>query len=191
VAALAHLGIQARFETCKDDLQALTDLVGLASQKADLLILTGGVSVGDFDFSRAALEANQFQVGFHQVAQKPGKPLLFSHRAAQFAFGLPGNPRAVLICFYLYVLPFVQALQGQGNLGLRQLPLPLAQDFKRKLDGKTHFLTGKLIDGQIHLMGGQQSHMLQSLAEADAIVKIPAEMNAASAGELLTCYLLP
>jgi molybdopterin molybdotransferase len=190
VAAFAERGIEARFCTCQDDAEALKAMVDAKAAESDLLILTGGVSVGDYDFSRGALEANDFQVVFHQVAQKPGKPLLFCQRDKQLAFGLPGNPRAVMMCFCLYVLPLLDALEGAATLGLRRLRLPLAAAHKRKPDGKTHFVTGILDQGGILISNGQASHMLQSFAAADGIVVLPAEPAQFEAGEMMDVFLL-
>lgn len=190
-AALSSLGLQATFECCKDDATTLAAHVARAAADCDLLILTGGVSVGDFDFSRGALEAGGFDVIFHQVAQKPGKPLLFARKGPQFAFGLPGNPRAVLMCFYLYVLPLLDGLQGKSRLGLRQVRLPFQQAFRRKSDGKTHFLTGRLESEGFTVLGGQASHMLQSFAQADVVVVNEDHETDAAAGHMATCFLLP
>jgi molybdopterin molybdotransferase len=190
LAAFAAVGIAASFQTCRDDAATLAAMVGEAAADCDLLILTGGVSVGDFDFSRGALEANGFGVVFHEVAQKPGKPLLLCKRDNLVAFGLPGNPRAVLMCYYMYVLPLLQRMQGRPQVGLRRLSLPLAHDFRRKGDGKTHFVTGRIVDNAISLLEGQQSHMLQSLALADVIVVIDAAVNEAPAGTMMPCFLL-
>jgi molybdopterin molybdotransferase len=190
VAAFAKLGIAATYQTCKDHAETLSGMVAGAIDQCELLILTGGVSVGDYDFSRGALVTNGFEVVFHEVAQKPGKPLLFCQRAQQLAFGLPGNPRAVLMCYYLYVLPLLGHMLGTAQVALPRLQLPLAHDYRRKGDGKTHFVTGKLVGNAISLLDGQQSHMLQSLALADVIVVIGADVDAAVAGTNMDCFLL-
>ena len=174
-AALARLGIVAEFAICKDDLPSLERMVAEKAAQNELLILTGGVSVGDYDFSRPALENNGFEIVFHRVNQKPGKPLLFAKKGENLAFGLPGNPRAVMICFYIYILPLLQQMMGAQPKGLMQVQIPLSHSFKRNGDGKTHFVTAKLSEKGINLLEGQQSHMLQSLAQADVLVELPAE----------------
>jgi molybdopterin molybdotransferase len=190
-AAFQSRGIVAEFTLCKDDPETMREMVKQKSADCDLLILTGGVSVGDFDFSRGALEANSFEVIFHQVAQKPGKPLLFCARQNQRAFGLPGNPRAVLMCYHIYVWPLLDLLEGQTRTGLPSLELTLAAPYRRKPDGKIHFVTGKLTAQGLQIEGGQQSHMLQSFAEADLIVKLPAEPESFVAGDVVKCHWLP
>lgn len=190
-AALAAMGIAATYQTCRDDPSALAQVVGEDAAAADLLLLTGGVSVGDYDFSRGALEANGFEAVFHNVAQKPGKPLLFCQRGGRLAFGFPGNPRASLVCFYLFALPLIQAMQGARQTGLRAMRLPLAADFSRKLDGKTHLVTAAWTGAGVRLLQGQQSHMLQSVAQADLIVVLPADRAEIAAGSPVDCFLLP
>ncbi len=190
VAAFAAHGIDATFRTCKDELATLETMVAQESIECDVLILTGGVSVGDYDFSRAALESQAYEVVFHQVAQKPGKPLLFCKRGTQLAFGLPGNPRASLMCFYIYVLPALLQMQGAHDGGLRSMRLPLAHDFNYKQDHKTHFLTGRRTATGVSLLEGQQSHMLKSFAEADVIVVIESATAQVTAGTMVPCFWL-
>ena len=111
-ALFQNYGIEAHYQVATDDLAGMTEMVAEEKKKADLLIMTGGVSVGDYDFTRPALEANGYATVFHKVNQKPGKPLLFSACGEQVAFGLPGNPRAGLMCCYQYVLPWLLASMG-------------------------------------------------------------------------------
>jgi molybdopterin molybdotransferase len=209
VAALKSRGIEAQFTTCRDNPEALATMVRTHTSTCDLLIMTGGVSVGDFDFSRGALETNHFIPIYHQVAQKPGKPLLFCSRepkaeqtddlplapcplplTRQAAFGLPGNPRAVLTCFYRYVLPYLDALEGITNPGLTAISLPLAETYRRKPDGKTHFVTGILQGSTVRILDGQQSHMLQTFAQAHCLVTLPPEPALFEKGTLLECMIL-
>lgn len=173
-AAFAKQGIEVEYQTCLDDLDSLSEMVRTKSSDCDLLILTGGVSVGDYDFSLPALESNGYEVVFHKVNQKPGKPLLFAKKDDLLAFGLPGNPRAVMVSFYVYILPLLQKWANGGKQGLRKMLLPLSHDFGRNDDGKTHFVTAKFEENGLNMLQGQQSHMLQSLAEADVLVVLPA-----------------
>lgn len=184
-AAFAKLGITVQYETCLDDLESLKALVAKRSQENDIIILTGGVSVGDYDFSRPALEANAFEIVFHKVNQKPGKPLLFAQQNTKLAFGLPGNPRAVMVSFYIYILPLLNQLMGGQAQGLRKMLVPITHDFKRNADGKTHFVTGKITENGLNLLAKQQSHMLQSLAVADVIVVLPPSPQEYASGDLL------
>ena len=188
--ALQQEGIVAGFETVQDELPRMQRAVAQLAKDNEVLILTGGVSVGDYDFSRAALEAEGFEVVFHKVNQKPGKPLLFARRGDQVAFGLPGNPRAVLMCYHIYVLPHLRRRQMASHAGLFEAQLPLAHAKRKRPDGKTHFVTGQVQGGAINLLQLQQSHMLQSLATADVIVELPGAKSEYAAGDMLNVKFL-
>lgn len=190
-AALAREGIDCGFETVPDDLSITTEMVHEAAENHDLLLITGGVSVGDYDFTRPALEANGFRVVFHKVNQKPGKPLLYARNAQATAFGLPGNPRSVLVGFYMYVLAHIHARMATQHIGLQQIRLPLNHDFRKRGDGKTHFLTGQLEGNGVNILGGQGSHMLQSFARARTIVTLPGSQTEYPAGSEVVVSLLP
>lgn len=188
--ALLQMGIESFQATVPDDPQEIKNAIAEAANMANILLTTGGVSVGAYDHTRGALEAAGFEIEFHKVNQKPGKPLLFGSKHKRAAFGLPGNPRSALMGFYKYVYPYIRSLMGAQQLELPTLRLPLSAPYQKK-DGKTHFLTGNFKDGTIDLSAGQNSHLLKSFAEADAIVEIPAEKKQMEAGDTVQTWVLP
>ena len=188
--AFASIGIAAKAEVVKDSEQGIADAIKIASAKNDLLILTGGVSVGDYDFTRAALEANAYSVCFHKISQKPGKPLLFARKENQFAFGLPGNPRAGMMAFYLYILPWLHLSFGSQHQGLPKISLPMAEKYSKK-GTRAEFLTCKTENGNVQLLQKQDSHMLSSFGDADAIAWIPESKSTVEKGEQVWVYILP
>lgn len=188
--ALQREGLDAKTMKVRDDEELLSSRVKLEAAKSDLLLLSGGVSVGDYDFTPGALERAGFQMIFHKVSQKPGKPLLFALRDDCVAFGLPGNPRSVLNSFYLYVLPALQKMLGAAEPGLLQSVLPLAEKVKKRGD-RTWYLSGKVKEGRAVPLDGQGSHMLQSFSEASIIIKIPHDKNEVQAGEEVEVYFIP
>jgi molybdopterin molybdotransferase len=188
-SALKELGIEAETVHVAEDLQALIQAATKAVQSSDLLIVTGGVSVGDHDHTRPALEAAGFTPIFHQVRQKPGKPLLFATNGNTAAFGLPGNPRAALLCYFLYVQPWLLNSMRANTLHLPKLMLPLVQPYHRKSDGKVHFVTGVFSDNGLRIEGGQASHMLASFNSARLIVELPAEGDVFEVGQLMKSYI--
>jgi molybdopterin molybdotransferase len=123
-----------------DDLGILKNILLDALKKSDVVLLTGGISVGDYDFVLEAANQCGITKMFHRIKQRPGKPLYFGKKNDQLVFGLPGNPSSVLTCFYEYVLPALRQLSSQQN-GLKILQVPLAHPFK-KAAGLTHFLKG-------------------------------------------------
>jgi molybdopterin molybdotransferase len=110
-AALRGSDIEADIMLVGDDREALIAAWKSAMEGHDLVVSTGGVSVGDHDLVLPALEALGAQIIFHGVKQKPGKPMLFARLGNTPVFGLPGNPRAVMVLFLEYVLPFLRAMQ--------------------------------------------------------------------------------
>lgn len=190
-AALQQSGIQATHSVCGDDAATISKRINEMALKHDVLLITGGVSVGDYDFTPAALEAAGFRIVFHKINQKPGKPLLFAVRDNTIAFGLPGNPRSVLSCYYLYVYELLQRWAGIPNPGMTESHRELAEAIENPT-GKTLFLTAQIVDDdKIIPLQGQNSHMLQSFAEADALIEIPAEQPITVTGERVKTYKLP
>ncbi|MEM6831100.1 MAG: molybdopterin molybdotransferase MoeA, partial [Bacteroidota bacterium] len=111
---------------CKEHIQIQDDypsiLQGIKNclDSSDILLLSGGISVGEYDFVKKALEENGVEEVFYKVFQKPGKPLFFGRKENKCVFGLPGNPASSLTCFYVYVLPLLQKMAGGHGTGLRR-----------------------------------------------------------------------
>ncbi len=158
--------------TAGDDRAALRAALRQAADENDLVVATGGVSVGDHDLMRPVLEELGARVHFHGVKQKPGKPMLFATLGRKPVFALPGNPRAVLVCWYVYVLPFIRAMQGAGDPWPRTEQLHL-MDKARLKDGRAEFRAAQVIDGMVHLLPDEGSHMLTTLALADGLAYFP------------------
>jgi molybdopterin molybdotransferase len=133
----------------------------------DLVLSTGGVSVGDFDFVKEAMDELGVRRLFWQVAQKPGKPLTFGLLREKPYFGLPGNPVSALVCFYLYVRPALGKIMGQGKLFLPTVSATVGEDMP-KAKGLTEFIRCRLehVHGQyqVHSTGSQSSGVLSSLS---------------------------
>jgi molybdopterin molybdotransferase len=190
-AALSGLGCAVEVCQVQDDRAAMQASLRELALRCDVLIATGGVSVGDHDHTRPALEAEGFATLLHGIAQKPGKPMYFGMREGQAAFGLPGNPRAVLVCFYVYVLPYLQACMQAARPGLKRIVLPLLAPWHRKPDGKTHFVTCRLREAGCEILDDRGSHMLRSFVEADGLVALPPAPADFPAGSLVEVLLLP
>lgn len=188
--ALKGMGIDATYKKAVDKLHVLAGLLRAEADQTDIVIVTGGVSVGKYDFTHEALEEIGFETIFHKVSQKPGKPILFAKRGNKIAFGLPGNPRAALVCFYEYVAPFIRAMTGCRKPFLPALKMQLTHDYKKK-GGRSQFLAAGFAEGGVKVLEGQGSHMLRSLSEADAIIQIQAEHKCINKGELVEVHLLP
>jgi molybdopterin molybdotransferase len=141
-------------------------------ESADIILMSGGISVGDFDFTARALKNNGIREIFHKVSQKPGKPLFYGVKDRLQVFGLPGNPYAALLCFYEYVLPVLNTYSGKGFSGLQRAQLPLEHPYDATGD-RALFLKAKASTNGVTILDRQSSAMLGSLAESNALVYIP------------------
>ena len=189
-AAIQQLGISPIIHVVKDDIAETEQLIKLALESCDFLILSGGISVGDYDFVKESLLKNQVEEVFYKIKQKPGKPLFFGKKNKKIVFALPGNPAAALNCFYMYVYPAIQLMLGASEPFLPMIKLPLENKFIKK-EGRAHFLKAKLSANTVKLLEGQDSDALQSFALANALVYIPAEKITIEQHELVEVYLLP
>lgn len=173
---------------CGDDLEQLTEILLNALEDSDVVLMTGGVSVGDYDFTALAFDACEVEKIFHKIKQKPGKPILFGRKGHKLVFGLPGNPASVLTCFYQYVLPAFSELSGR-RLSLPTKEAPLHSNFKKPA-GLTHFLKGYFNGTTVELLTGQESYKLNSFAKANCLVEIPEMVSELGAGEIVIIHLI-
>jgi molybdopterin molybdotransferase len=159
----------------------------------DAVLSTGGVSVGQFDHVKGALDALGMRQLFHGVAQKPGRPLKFGTVGYRPIFGLPGNPVSTLVCFYLYARPALLKMSGRRRVGLARVEARCAVDIKTSKD-LTEFVRVKLEragDGWLAApTGSQGSGILSSLSRADGLLIGPSTETILKAGAQATVLLL-
>jgi molybdopterin molybdotransferase len=160
---------------------------------ADVLITTGGVSVGDLDFVKAELAALGVEEVFWRVAQKPGKPLAFGRRGGRLVFGLPGNPVSALVCFAVYVRPALRKMQGHPRPHLPVVPATLAAAV-RKAKGLTEFVRVRLSHGPAGPVAtaeaSQSSGVLTSMGGGAGLLVGPAELTELAAGRTYPVIVL-
>ncbi len=154
--------------------------------RTDVVLSSGGVSVGDLDYVKEALDAVHVERLFWKVAQKPGKPLTFGRLDGRLFFGLPGNPVSALVCFYLYVRPALRRLQGHRRLHLPVVRATLTGAV-RKAPGLTEFVRVRLGDGADGMMAtavaSQSSGVLTSLGAGAGLLIGPADTEVLAAGQ--------
>lgn len=191
IAALARrAGAQVTVaHRAPDNLAKMARLVSEASEHADLLITIGGVSVGDYDLVRPALEACGFAVDFHKVNIKPGKPLLFGQYASTRALGLPGNPVSAQVTFLLFGVPLLRALQGATVLPVPLRPATLTQPL-RQSPGRHGFVRATLEYDRVTPLPNQASGAVTSMAWANALVHVPASCSGFEAGAVVSVIAL-
>lgn len=183
-----HLPVH-RIYKAEDDPEVLTAILQQALNESDLVLLTGGVSVGDYDFVLQAANKCGVQQQFHKIKQRPGKPLFFGTKNEKLVFGLPGNPSSVLTCFYEYVTEAL-SLQTKRSLQLKTVQTVLAKDCK-KAPGLTHFQKA-YYDGQTVLpLTAQESYKLNSFATANCLLHLDGEKEEYETNDPVTIHLLP
>lgn len=188
-AALRASGLDAEVHQVGDDRQALITAWKELSAKHDIILSTGGVSVGDHDLIPPTLEALGADIRFHGVAQKPGRPMLCARLNNTMVFGLPGNPRAVMVLFHEYVMPFLLAMQGAAQPWMQSDLLPIAAPVKLK-GNRAEFRAALVKGGTVELRADEGSHMLLSLTEANALAFIPADVRELRTGELIEVHYI-
>lgn len=188
-AALKNVGVtEIEILKAEDTLDKLTRVLNSALESNDVVLLTGGVSVGDYDFVIKAAENCHVEQIFHKVKQKPGKPLYFGKQNEKVIFGLPGNPSSVLSCYYNYVLPGLKKLSGMETAEM-EIKGELTHGYS-KPKGLTHFLKGNFADGKAIPLGAQESYRLSSFAQANCLIELDQEQEVFSAGEMVKVILI-
>lgn len=177
----------------RDDASGMASLFETAGSQEDVLVTSGGVSAGDFDLLPEAARRHGFEILFHGVSLRPGKPLVFARRGATLWFGLPGNPVSSSVCFLLFVRFALDRLEGDASPGARRVEARLARELRAGGSRETYRdATLSFKDGValVEPLGSVGSHDIATHARANALVRIPAQAGAIPGGTLVECVLL-
>lgn len=186
-AALEQVDIvPVSVEVVDDDEQKIMNAIN-NQLGSDIIMLSGGVSVGDYDFVTSALEKCGVKKIFHKVKQKPGKPFYFGKHQQTLVFGLPGNPAAVLSCFYEYVAEAISSFTKKEYF--KKIMLPLADDFAKK-PGLTLLLKGKTTSNEVSILKNQESYKMNSFAMADCIIELEEDKMHFHKGEMVKVLMI-
>ena len=166
-----------------DDLPALVARAGEALNAADLVVVTGGASVGERDHAKAMFAPHGLSLVFNKVAIKPGKPVWLGQVGKKFVLGLPGNPSSALVTARLFAAPLIAGLAGRSaTLGWR--PLPVSADLDRG-GAREQFMLAREVEGGVAVLGNQDSSMQRTLIRADLLVRRPPSSPAQAKGSLV------
>jgi molybdopterin molybdotransferase len=188
-AMLRNLGCDAvQLGPVGDDRATLAAALA-AAEPADLLVTSGGASVGDHDLVQPALADWGAQLAFWKVAIKPGKPMLVATRGQQLIMGLPGNPVSCFVTAFLFVLPAVRAMMGAAQPLPQPHPMVTGDDLPAS-GKRREFLRASCTGGKLHLAGSQDSSALMALAAADWLIDRPAASPALAGGAQVFAYPL-
>ncbi|MFN5416701.1 MAG: molybdopterin molybdotransferase MoeA [Flavobacteriia bacterium] len=189
IAALNQFGFSADAFVVNDDKQKITELAKNKTDNYDLVLFTGGISVGDYDFVHEVLSALGVKEIFYKVRQKPGKPIFFGQHQNKLIFALPGNPAAVLTSFYVYVLEALAVLMGKNENQLHRRFLKLNENYTKSAN-LTCFLKGKCTLEEVQILRDQSSAMLSSFVESDCLIVLPEGKNDFCKNELVEVILI-
>lgn len=173
----------------KDNAVAIKKAIKGALSKSEIVLISGGISVGKYDLVKETLMALKTETVFYKVKQKPGKPIYFGRNGKKYVFGLPGNPAASLTCFYEYVVPFIKAIYGSEHPFSPLKKSKLLNAYSKK-PGLTHFLKGYVSEEGLTILPDQESYKLTSFAESNCLVVIPEEASEIKEGNLVDYHLI-
>jgi molybdopterin molybdotransferase len=190
VAQAEAAGCEASYAgIASDEEGALLEAVEAASSAADLLIVSGGVSAGDFDFVPAALERAGFATLFRKIAMRPGMPALLCRRGSTFAYGMPGNPVSAFVNFEVIVKPLVWRFAGLSYVPA-QARVRMGGRIHRDLADRVEFLPVELRGGLAFPLRYTGSTMLDALSRADALVRLEIDQREIPEGAKIFARLL-
>ena len=172
----------------KDSKKQTELTISKAINDNDLIIVSGGISVGDYDFVKFAFDQLNVKEKFYKINQKPGKPIFFGTKKNKYIFGLPGNPGASLTCFYIYVLRCLSLISNK-KYPLIKTKVKLSSHYRKK-GNRAEFIKAKVKNNQAEICSHQSSAMLLSFAKANALVFIDENISEVSSKDYLDAYLL-
>lgn len=185
-SALYSIGIQPELHFVRDDREQLRAEMRAVLKRHDGVITTGGISVGDCDYVREIMHELGVTEHFWRVAMKPGKPVFFGTRGRRFIFSLPGNPVSALLGYYLFARRAIARYAGRTQFRETLVRARLSRTLRHR-PGRMEFVRVRLETGSADLPDavpaeGQGSHMLGGMAQADGLLRLPADAEALEEG---------
>lgn len=183
--AQAHAaGVESRYAgIAPDTIEGTRDIISEALTWCDVLLLTGGVSMGDYDYVPAVLESMNMQIRFRSMAVQPGKPTLFAESGGKFVFGLPGNPVSSYVQFELLVKPLLYKIMGAAYKP-RIVKLPMATGYSRKKSDRKSFIPVKYESGKIEPLDYHGSAHIHAFEKAWGIIALNIGEDNVKPGEI-------
>jgi molybdenum cofactor synthesis domain-containing protein len=193
-ASLAGATVE-RLPLAVDDTEGLKRQIAEAAARTDMLVTSGGVSMGVYDFTKAALRELGAEIFFERVSLRPGKPTVFARLGDTLVFGLPGNPVSVTVTFNLFARTALRAMQGAKEPALKEETAVLARDLKGSIERESYLPAILRTDEKGALMaeplqwGGSSDFV--AFARATALIDVPAGVKMIEAGDRVTIVRLP
>ncbi|MCX6279889.1 MAG: molybdopterin molybdotransferase MoeA [Bacteroidetes bacterium] len=167
-----------------DDFRSLANIIEKAMNENDLVLLTGGVSMGDFDFVPAVMQELGIEILFKSIAIRPGKPTVFGRRDNKYIFGLPGNPVSSFVLFEVLVKPFLFKMMGH-NYSPKEFILPMGCRFSRRSSERKSLIPVQIRDGSVFPVDYHGSAHINAFTIADAIMIMEIGSTIINQGDLV------
>ncbi len=194
LAALSQSGVEVvDLGIIRDDADLIREALSSAAKEFDAIATSGGVSVGDFDYTKAIVqELSQGNAKWMQIAIRPAKPFAFGVLNGAAFFGLPGNPVSALVSFELLMKPALAKMAGKKSLLPQFITATAQHGYKRSVDGKIHFIRGviNIGDDQVRVspLPKQSSHNLNEMSQSNCLIEVP-DSQGFEAGEAVRVLL--
>ncbi|MBE2247076.1 MAG: molybdopterin molybdotransferase MoeA [Candidatus Competibacteraceae bacterium] len=170
-----------------DNPDSLLQCINKAISVCDILLITGGISAGDYDFVQPVLEKIGVEKLLYKIKQKPGKPLYVGKHESSIIFGLPGNPAAALTCFYEYVVPCIRQMTGLPAMPPFVVYMPIGESIDKK-PGLTHFLKAQIQNNKVKAMKSQESYQLSAFTQSDCFIVLEEEQTHIEEGTIVPVH---
>lgn len=188
-ALVKNLGAEVKsYGVIKDDMELIFKKIKEAFEEGDIIISSGGASVGDYDFIYDSLRKLEADIKFNAIAIKPGKPVTFAKYKNKLFFGLPGNPLSVINTFEQFVNPAIKKMIGSREMVIDEFPVILADDFKSK-NGRDNYIYVSIRkeNGSYYAynVGSQGSNKLLTISKSNGVIVIDKNTSIAKAGDVV------
>lgn len=185
-AACREIGIEPYYiGIVKDNLKSISSAINKAGNR-EIILISGGVSMGDYDYVREAIEKWGGKVIFHKVAIKPGKPFLFAKKDNQIVFGMPGNPVSVMTSFWKFIKPAIYKMQGAELVFPMRFPAKFKGEYKKKSD-RPHYISTKISVSKNELFAeyikSNGSADIPAFNMGEAMIEVPQDTTILTTGE--------
>lgn len=185
---------QIYVERARDIKGDIKEKINSILELTDCVIVTGGVSVGEYDYVKEIFSDLEVRELFWKISQKPGGPMYFGTKGKKMVFGLPGNPASSLVCYYEYIRPALLKMMGRNDIHLDVILAELTEDLHTR-PGKTRFIRGLLLEKEgkyyARSSGPQGSHMLKSFSNSNCLIVFPASGEYMKKGQIVKVHKLP
>jgi molybdopterin molybdotransferase len=185
-------GLPIEYGVARDNLESLKKTVRQALDECDIVVSSGGVSMGDYDFVEEAVAASGAKILFTRVSQRPGKPLVGATTDASLFFGLPGNPVSVMVCFEIYVRPVIRKILGRRQIYRPTCKGTFIEPFKKRA-GKLYWSRVIIEPGKdgcrLRPSASQGSGVLRSMAFGDGLAELPEELAVVTPDTVVTVHM--